>query len=597
MRDSIIGRVERRAATVERAGVDRDNRTVSLAFSSEAPVERVWGTEILDHSPKSVRLGRLTDGGPVLLDHDPTKHIGVVEQVRIGKDRVGRAVVRFGRGPEAEAAFRDVIDGIRRHVSVGYRIHDAVEEVDNGQKRHRVMDWEPHELSLVAIPADASVGVGRSVPDLTHRTIPMPIDTNSTSTPTDAAQIRAIGEQYRQHISEADELRHILAGSTVEEFRRDIMQRMETAPTPIGAPAIGGSSRAPIERFSIAKFIRQSANDTLDGVERELSREAARNSAGLGMHNPLPIAALATRGLTVGVGTTAGNLVATDLRGDLFADLLRNRSMCVALGARVLPGLSGNVDIPRQTAGATAQWLTEVGTATASDPSIGKLSLSPKRVSAYVVYSKQLLLQSSIAIEDMLRRDLLAQIGVAVDAAMINGLGTSNQPRGVLNTTALAGTSTLGANGGAPTWDTLVEMERLVADQNADDGALGYLTNSKVRSKLKRSQRGTNLDYVWAPGDSPANTMFASLNGYRAAVSNNVPSTLTKGTSTTVCSALIFGNWFEAMLAQFGDGIDIVVDPYSKAETAEIRIVATSFLDVGVRQPGAFSVCLDALTT
>ncbi len=424
-----------------------------------------------------------------------------------------------------------------------------------------------------------------------------------TTKRSDADQIRDLGAQYRKFITEADELRHIASGSTIEQFRADILQRMETGHTdtsrPVAANIIGSGmmSQAPVERFSIAKFMRQAANDTLDGVERELSREAARSSAGLGMVNPLPLAVLATRGLTVATGTAAGNLVATDLRADLFADLLRPRSMGVAMGARVLSGLGGNVDIPRQTAGATAQWLSEVGTATATDPTVGKLSLSPKRVSAFVTYSKQLLIQSSLSIENMLRQDLLAQIGVAVDAAMINGPGTANQPRGILNTTALAGTAALGTNGGDPTWASLVELERLVADQNADMGALGYLTNSKVRSKLKRTQRGTNLDYIWAPGDSPQDGMFATLNGYRAGVSNNVPSNLTKGTSTTACSALIFGNWSEAILAQFGAAIDIVVDPYTQAQTAEVRIVATSFLDVGVRQPAAFSVTLDALTT
>jgi HK97 family phage major capsid protein len=590
-------RIERRAATVERAGIDRDSRTVSLAFSSEAPVERAWGREVLDHDPRSVRLGRLTDGGPVLLDHDPTKHIGVVEQVRIGKDRVGRAVVRFGRGPEADAAFRDVVDGIRRHVSVGYQIHDAVEEMANGQSVYRVKDWEPYELSLVAIPADASVGIGRSAPDLMKGSSAMTIATTTATTSPDAAQIRAIGEQYRNHISEADELRHILAGSSAEEFRQDILKRMETSHTdtrPIGAPAIVGNRN--IERFSLAKFLRQTASDTLDGVERELSREAARNASGLGMVNPLPLEALATRNLVVGTATIGGNLVATDLRDDLFATLLRNRAMTVALGARVLSGLSSNVDIPRQTAGATAQWLAETGTATASDPTFAKLSLTPKRVSAFVVASKQLIAQSSVAIEDMLRRDIVAQIAVAVDAAMVNGSGASNQPRGILNTTSVS-TATIGANGGDPTWSTLVEMERLVADQNADMGSLGYLTNSRVRSKLKRTLRGTNLDYIWSPADSPADGVFSALNGYRAAVSNNVPNNLTKGTSTTACSAIVFGDWTEAIIAQFGAAVDITVDPYSLAPSGEVRIVAHSFLDCGVRQPGSFSVVVDALTT
>jgi len=111
-----------RVATFERASVDLEARTVPLAFSSEEPYERSFGMEVLDHAPQSVRLGRLAGGGALLLDHDPTRLIGVIERASIDEDKIGRAVVRFGRSELAEEAFRDVQDGIRRHVSVGYMI-------------------------------------------------------------------------------------------------------------------------------------------------------------------------------------------------------------------------------------------------------------------------------------------------------------------------------------------------------------------------------------------------------------------------------------------------------------------------------------------
>ncbi|MFN8992490.1 MAG: HK97 family phage prohead protease, partial [Pseudomonadota bacterium] len=148
---------------VERAVVDEEARTATLAFSSEAPVERYWGIEVLDHSTKSMRVGRLASGGPLLMDHDTRDHVGVIESVQISADRVARAVVRFGRSARAEEVFRDVVDGIRRNVSVGYVIHEArLEGEQNGVQAFRVTDWEPYEISLVAVPADASVGVGRS---------------------------------------------------------------------------------------------------------------------------------------------------------------------------------------------------------------------------------------------------------------------------------------------------------------------------------------------------------------------------------------------------------------------------------------------------
>ena len=157
-------RVER-AFAVAREAVDAEARTVELSFASELPYERWWGIEILDVAPTAMRLGRLSNGGPLLMDHDARDQVGVIESVQIGKDRVARAVVRFGKSARAEEVFQDVADGIRRNVSVGYVINNAVlvETSDDGDNNtYRVTDWEPYEITLTSVPADPTVGVGRS---------------------------------------------------------------------------------------------------------------------------------------------------------------------------------------------------------------------------------------------------------------------------------------------------------------------------------------------------------------------------------------------------------------------------------------------------
>ncbi len=156
-----------RSFLVQRAAIDEAARTVELAFSSEEPYDRWWGREILAHDKKSVRLGRLKSGGPLLCDHDSRDHVGVIESVRIDADLVGRAVVRFGKSARAEEVWQDVKDGIRRNVSVGYVIHKAqlVETGDDTDETYRVTDWEPYEVSLVSVPADSTVGVGRAMED------------------------------------------------------------------------------------------------------------------------------------------------------------------------------------------------------------------------------------------------------------------------------------------------------------------------------------------------------------------------------------------------------------------------------------------------
>lgn len=151
-----------RTMELNREAVDTESRTIALSFSSEAPVERYFGLEILDHSPGSVRLDRIRKGGPLLVDHDRTDLAGVIEDVSIGSDRKGRAVARFGKSARAEEIYNDVLDGIRSNVSVGYRIHDMimVEEKDD-IATYRATDWEPMEVSIVSIAADTSVGIGR----------------------------------------------------------------------------------------------------------------------------------------------------------------------------------------------------------------------------------------------------------------------------------------------------------------------------------------------------------------------------------------------------------------------------------------------------
>lgn len=168
MNRKIKSPVQYRSVDIVRESVNEEARTVEFSFSSESPVERFFGQEILDHSPKSVRLGRMENGGPVLVDHDPSDHVGVVESISIDTDRVGRVRARIGRGARASEIFNDIVDGIRRSISVGYRVHEMqLEKRGEGADVYRVTDWEPLEVSLVAVPADASVGIGRSDTDET----------------------------------------------------------------------------------------------------------------------------------------------------------------------------------------------------------------------------------------------------------------------------------------------------------------------------------------------------------------------------------------------------------------------------------------------
>jgi HK97 family phage major capsid protein len=294
-------------------------------------------------------------------------------------------------------------------------------------------------------------------------------------------------------------------------------------------------------------------------------------------------------GLTFTTASVGGDTVATNLLAADFITLLRNAMALIPMGIRTLSDLNGNIAIPRQTGGATGYWVAESGAPTESQQAFDQVTMTPKTVGAFTDISRKLLLQSSMDVEAFVRQDLATVLGLAIDLAGIAGTGADNQPRGILATSGI-GSVAGGTNGAAPTWAHIVELETAVAVDNAAIGNLGYLTNAKVRGKLKTTQKfaDTNGMPVWEGGDTP-------LNGYRAGVSNQVPGNLTKGTASGVASAIIFGNFADLLMGMWG-GLDLLVDPYTHSTSGTVRIRALQDVDVAVRHPESFSAMLDALT-
>lgn len=141
--------LQTRAQPIGKSAVDIENRTIDLAFSSEAEYERYFGIEILDHSKKSIRTDRLKNNVPVCLDHILERRVGALQKPQLGQDRMMRGVAKLSRvRPEAEYELQDAADGIPSQVSVGYFVHKMVleEERDDGPSVYRVTDWEPFEV-------------------------------------------------------------------------------------------------------------------------------------------------------------------------------------------------------------------------------------------------------------------------------------------------------------------------------------------------------------------------------------------------------------------------------------------------------------------
>jgi HK97 family phage major capsid protein len=344
-----------------------------------------------------------------------------------------------------------------------------------------------------------------------------------------------------------------------------------------------------LEGYSLLRALNGAAGGHLDGLEAEVSQEISRRSG----VNPsgffVPNSALIERramSVTGDSGAYGGAAVQTDVAEDFLA-ALRPMSKVIAAGASIFSGLTHSLAFPAQAAASTAAWKTEVAALDEVTPEINQITLSPKRVGAFTELSNQLLIQTNSAVERFVRQDLLAAIATAIDSAAIAGAG-SPAPTGILATSGI-GDVAGGTNGLAPTWAHLVALVGKVADANADLGKLAFISNSKVASKLRSTPKVASTDSMMILEDD-------RILNYLFHVSNNVPSNLTKGTSSGVCSAILFGNFEDVLIGQFGAGTDIIVDRFSKATTGITRIVANSYVDVAIRRAASFSAMKDALT-
>lgn len=601
--------------------IDKDKRTVELSFSSEEPVKRYWGVEILDHAPSSIDMSRLLARAPLLKDHDPGEQVGVVERAWLDGKR-GKALVRFSRSEDGEEIFQDVVDGIRSSVSVGYEIRQLkLQEETDGLETYRVTEWCPAEISIVSIPADISVGVGRSNPKQETRmhkiflnptatdgggtqVVPDPsVNTTSgarsqtlTITQDHAAEARKaeaqrtteIFELAKQHGVEGSELREFMtSGRSAAEFQKHILatRYSKAKEVDLGKANIGMSERD-VKRYSITRAINHlaSGNTALDGLEGEMSVEARKRYGRECRGNftiptdVLHTANLNQRALSAGTATAGGYLVDDTLATGDFIELLRNRTVVNQLGARTLSGLTGNVTVPLQSGASTAYWIAEAASVTNSDITLGQKRLNPHGLAARGSWSKELVAQASMSVEMLVRDDIAKQLAIAKDLACLSGSGSSGQPIGILNTSGIGAAVTFG---GAATWAKIVQFETEVAAANADGGTLAWAISPSTRGKWKSIVKVSSTDSRFLMDEN------GLVNGYRAVVSQQA------ATSTGLNHKCIFGDWSQLVVADWA-GLDVTVDPYSDAATGQVRVIFIQWTDTMVRQATAFQVSVDA---
>ncbi len=629
------GRMSIRTASLDLTRADSASRSIPVSLSSEHPVQQWFGLEILDHTPDAIDLGAARDGLPLLTAHNPNEipRPGNIEGIRLTGRKL-RGTLRFGSSKRADEIWEAIQDGVLSGVSIGYKIQRTRPEgIDKrtGLQIIRATRWKLLEASLVNVPADETVGIGRSRPigrkEVMNRdraeNIPngeeLPTaETPSTVTVTERQDrqreknmnllqhANAVMSRYPSQAPRIHELttRVLESGGSRERFNEGLFEILNDKP-PLNlfgdfSPNQGmlGLGQRDIDRFSIRRAIlavaapetRQEAGFEYE-VSRTIGQKLGRGTDGI----LVPFELLrGRRDLTVGVGTQGGFLVANELHPEAFIDVLRNKSVVMAAGATLMSGLVGNVQIPKKSSASTAYWVAEGVNVTESSMVFAQVTLTPRTVGGLVEFTRKFLLQSSIDAEMLVRADLAQTVAVEVDRAALVGSGTGSEPTGIMNTSGVTAVD-FGTNGGAPTWAKMVEFLRSLSIANALQGRLAWVTTPSAQAKLLTVEKAANTGlFVW---ESPAaaNGTDGIIAGNPAYATSQIPSNYTDGTGSNL-SGVVFGNWPELVIGQWG-ALELLSDPYTAFAAGNVRVRAMLDIDAAIRHVASFAVAKDMITT
>lgn len=626
----------------ELGAVDLDARTVELSFSSEdAEVARWFGIEKLSHSAGAVDMSRLNNGAPVLWMHDWDDQRGVVESARIDGDRKGRAVVRFSRSPAGEQLMQDVADKIITKVSVGYLVNGmklAEERADDNV--YLVTEWQPFEISFVSVPADDSVGVGRSAPQNPREEKPVkPVD-NSTiinSDPTNQRTDRTMNEKIlrdasgnlvRAMVDENGSITKVLEvlekagedtsaaqarGQDTERTRvrelTEMGRQYDATEMALEHIASGASpqdmQRALLGRFADKRNQRPMSEQVKDGEVGMTDREARSYSimrAVRALANPNNKQYQKDAAFEIECSIAAAEKAGKESRGLMIPADVLNRAFSTTTPAG---GPGSNAIATNLLADQFIELLRHRTWALKRCTSMGGLVGNvdiPRQNSATQAYwvgegaapsesepgidqiafsPKTLAAYTDITRRLMLQSTPDAELIVRNDLLKVMALA--------LDKAVLYGSGAAGQPKGllqqtgihavalADVYPSYAEYVQMETDVAAADADVGSL--SYVVNARARGAAKTTLKFP-AAAIAQGGTVWESgntINGYATDVTNQ----LVDGDS-------FFGNWADFIIAMWS-GLDMMVDPYSLSTSGGTRIVVFQDVDMNIRHKESFT--------
>ena len=494
--------------------------------------------------------------------------------------------------------------------------------------------WHPIEFSFTPTPAEPRNGAIRplksmevATADVAVITAALPVDkpaaddpqpSFSTSTPhvqimtseEQQAQIEnavkarnlanteilAIGKRF--NCSEAAH-QHIAATKSVHEFMDHVLKNVVKAEPVTTTPELGLTKKEK-SQYSIVKAIREWVSGGTVGHVTGLEKEASKATADALKKSPtgffIPVdvtnsslaesqdlgteaikaMTAAIKNLNQTTFSQGGALVGTNLLTGSIIELLRNKPLVSQMGAMTLTGLTGNVAIPRITGGASCYWLSEQGPGSNSDQSFGQIGFTPKKLVGRTGYTKELINQTDVSVEALVRNDLTTVMAIEKDRAALFGTGGA-QPLGIFNTTGI-GSVTFG---GTATRAKLLRFQGAVATANASRGNLAYMTSPAAAEKLLNVPVAPNYPTFLLEGNMDGGTMV----GRRVETTNQLG--LLNG------DRMVYGNWNDLVLLDWA-GIDVVVNPYTNDAQGVVTITVTLWTDSGLRHEVSFAVSTDS---
>jgi HK97 family phage major capsid protein len=390
------------------------------------------------------------------------------------------------------------------------------------------------------------------------------------------------GDLSTEQAARFDTLKREIEGVDANIQRAEFLDEAERRQS--GTPITGSGDGAfddECRRFSLCRAIAGAAGLDVDwGREREVGQELARRSGKPSQGILVPRQIFMERRVVTTTAPAQGpgsNLVSTDHRGDLYIDILRAKLVTQALGATVLNDLVGNLRIPRLDQSAVAYWVAENAAITSSDPQYGSVSMSPKHVGAIVEVSRNMVLQTSPDIEQLLRRDFAGVLAEAVDRAAIRG-GGANEPDGVLNTVGINTVSMLSG----PSWEGVLELIEAVETSNSE--GTGFVASPKVVKAMRSTPKqagGVEGAFIMTDPNS--------LAGYPL-----MKSTLPTEQGSPATEPLIFGRWSDLLIGMWGS-LELLLNPFEGTAFSKGNILLRGLMsvDVNVRHPESFAAAHD----